>query len=53
MNSASSRRILGTGEVEYFDEAGTVSGRADSASQRAAYLVWCREPGSGPAGPLA
>ena len=42
-----------TGAVEYFDEAGAVTGQADSASQRAAYLDWCRETGSDPAGPLA
>jgi len=42
-----------TGTVEYFDEAGAVTGQADSASQRAAYLGWCRETGSDPAGPLA
>jgi 2,4'-dihydroxyacetophenone dioxygenase len=37
-----------TGAVEYFDEAGAVTGQADSASQRAAYLDWCREAGSDP-----
>jgi 2,4'-dihydroxyacetophenone dioxygenase len=42
-----------TGAVEYFDEAGAVTGRADSATQRAAYLDWCRETGSDPAVPLA
>jgi anti-sigma factor ChrR (cupin superfamily) len=42
-----------TGAVEYFDEAGTVTGRADSATQRAAYLDWCRENGADPAVPLA
>lgn len=42
-----------TGAVEYFDEAGAVTGRADSASQRAAYLDWCTETGTDPAGPLA
>ena len=42
-----------TGAVEYLDEAGAVTGQADSASQRAAYLDWCRETGSEPACRLA
>jgi 2,4'-dihydroxyacetophenone dioxygenase len=30
-----------TGAVEYLDPAGRVTGRADAASQLAAYLAWC------------
>jgi hypothetical protein len=37
------------GAVEYLDDAGHVIAVADSASQRAAYLAWCREHGVAPA----
>jgi 2,4'-dihydroxyacetophenone dioxygenase len=42
-----------TGAVEYLDESGAVTGTADAASQRAAYLAWCRETGTEPAAQLA
>ncbi|HEX3711470.1 MAG TPA: cupin domain-containing protein [Trebonia sp.] len=41
-----------TGAVEYLDESGAVTGSADSATQYAAYLAWCRETGTEPAGQL-
>jgi 2,4'-dihydroxyacetophenone dioxygenase len=37
-----------TGAVEYLDDAGQVIEVADSASQCAAYLAWCREHGADP-----
>jgi 2,4'-dihydroxyacetophenone dioxygenase len=37
------------GAVEYLDGAGRVIAVADSASQLAAYLTWCREHGVAPA----
>lgn len=37
------------GAVEYLDSTGQVTATYDSASQRAAYLAWCRENGVAPA----
>jgi anti-sigma factor ChrR (cupin superfamily) len=37
------------GAVEYLDGAGHVIAVADAASQRAAYLRWCRDQGVAPA----
>jgi hypothetical protein len=42
-----------TGAVEYLDESGAVTGSADSATQHAAYLAWCRETGTEPAAQLS
>lgn len=37
-----------TGAVEYLDGQGQVTGQADAASQRAAYLDWCASQGVTP-----
>jgi hypothetical protein len=36
------------GAVEYLDESRTVTGKADSATQRAIYLAWCEQTGNEP-----